>query len=137
MAIGAASNLKITPGMAMLVGVCAASISTFGFSRVQAYVEAKLGLHDSCGVHNLHGMPALLGSFVVALAVSVPGTQGDVVYPRGDQQPFAQLGGAGVTLVFGLVSGAIVGTILKKLLPHKSNKPFRDNAWWKVAEKAI
>jgi ammonium transporter Rh len=135
-AIGAASNLKITPGIAMLVGVIAATISTFGFSRLQSALERKLGLHDSCGVHNLHGMPAILGSIVVSIAVSVPSAQGDVVYPKGDNQAWAQLGGAGATLVFSLASGLVVGKILRVALPNRS-LPFLDSEFWTTADKSV
>jgi ammonium transporter Rh len=108
-AIGASSNLQITPGVAMFVGMLAATLSTVGFNRLQSVLETKFGLHDSCGVHNLHGMPALLGSIVVSIAVSINATRGDVVYPKGDYQSGAQLAGAGITLMFALVSGTIVG----------------------------
>jgi ammonium transporter Rh len=135
-AIGAASNLRITPGIAILVGIVAATASTFGFSRLQGFLEKKIGLHDSCGVHNLHGIPAIIGSVVVSIAVGITSTQGDVEYPKGDHQAAAQLGGAAVTLVFGLVSGAVVGKLIKTLSPNKS-RPFRDGEWWTVAEKAI
>ena len=132
-AIGASSNLRITPGIAMFVGMLAATVSTCGFSRLQEILENKLGLHDSCGVHNLHGMPAILGAIVVSIAVSVPSVQGDVTFPQGDQQSGAQLAGAGITLFFALLSGTCVGFILKKCSPGKFQQ-FEDGEWWTVAE---
>ena len=136
-AIGAASNLKITPGIAFLVGMIAATISTFGFSRLQSVLEGKFGLHDSCGVHNLHGLPAILGSIVVSVAVLYPTTKGDVIYPKGDYQAAAQLGGAACTLVFALISGSIVGKLLVCISPKNSSRPFLDDEYWTVAEKKI
>lgn len=135
-AVGAASNLRISPAFAMLTGACAATISTTGFNKLQGYLEDKHKLHDSCGVHNLHGMPALFGSVVVAIAVSSSSTQGDVFYPRGiPGQVWAQLGGAAVTLAFALVSGTIVGNIVKAFGEGSTTRAFRDDPFWTVAEK--
>lgn len=33
-------------------------------------LEKKLRLHDSCGVHNLHGMPGVLAAVIAIIAVS-------------------------------------------------------------------
>ena len=30
-------------------------------------LESRIGLRDTCGVHNLHGMPGLLGGIVAAV----------------------------------------------------------------------
>ena len=136
-AVGAASNLRISPAFAMLTGCCAATVSTTGFNKLQGHLEEKYKLHDSCGVHNLHGMPAIVGSIVVSIAVSTARTQGDVFYPKGHEgQVWAQLGGACVTLVFAILSGSVVGNILKSCLPGNSSiRAFRDDPFWTVASK--
>ncbi len=36
----------------------------FGFARLQAFCFNSCGLHDTCGVLNLHGMPGLIGGAV-------------------------------------------------------------------------
>lgn len=56
-AIGSAANLMIGPGGALAVGVAAGVLSTLGYAYVMPFLEAKIGLRDTCGVHNLHGMP--------------------------------------------------------------------------------
>jgi ammonium transporter Rh len=33
------------------------AVSTMGFARLVPALESMIGLGDTCGVHNLHGMP--------------------------------------------------------------------------------
>ncbi len=58
-AIGSSANLLITPGGALGVGIVAGLLSTLGYAYVTPTLEAKIGLRDTCGVHNLHGMPGI------------------------------------------------------------------------------
>jgi ammonium transporter Rh len=62
-------------------------------------LESKIKLVDTCGVHNLHGMPGLLGG--LSAMVIVPGVAG------------AQIAGIGISLAIAVVGGLIVGTVLK------------------------
>jgi len=117
-AVGAASNMAITPVGALLVGAGAGIISTTGFNRIQAKVE-EMGVHDSCGVHNLHGMPALFGGMVVAV----------VVIGQPHSQPFRQVMGVVATFFCAIITGTLTGFIIK----HTSAAPlmpFRDAAYW-------
>ena len=47
-----------------MVGLAAGAISTLGFFFLSPLLEEKAGLGDTCGVHNLHGIPGLLGGLV-------------------------------------------------------------------------
>lgn len=58
-AIGSAANLMVGPGGALGVGIVAGLISTLGYAYLTPVLEAKIGLRDTCGVHNLHGMPGM------------------------------------------------------------------------------
>ncbi len=41
------------------------------FSSFQPILEDKLKIQDTCGVHNLHGMPGILGAIVGAVTAAV------------------------------------------------------------------
>jgi ammonium transporter Rh len=56
-AIGSSANLKLVPAWAVFVGVLAGALSTLGYIYLTPFLEATMRLHDTCGVHNLHGMP--------------------------------------------------------------------------------
>jgi hypothetical protein len=55
--IGSSANLTLVPAWSVMVGVLAGALSTLGYIYVTPYLEGKIKLHDTCGVHNLHGMP--------------------------------------------------------------------------------
>lgn len=145
-AIGASSNLLVGPGGAICVGLAAGFVSTYGYNFIQGPLEAK-GLHDSCGIHNLHGMPALLGCAVSTLMsyIAIPkeyGEQYDIMFPRGAAQAQAQIAGTVVCLGFAIISGTIAAFFVKKLVPRSDSRvseynfaEFRDDMHWE--ESAI
>lgn len=45
-------------------------LSSWGFVYLSDILEEKIGLRDTCGVHNLHGMPGLLGGLVPIVALT-------------------------------------------------------------------
>ena len=49
---------------ALTVGLAAGSISTLGFAYLTPLLENTIGLGDTCGVHNLHGIPGIIGGLV-------------------------------------------------------------------------
>ena len=71
--MGAACDLITGPGFAMLTGAIAGAISAFGFLKLNSVLKEKIGLHDTCGITFLHGIPGTLGGFVSAIcAAAVP-----------------------------------------------------------------
>jgi ammonium transporter Rh len=97
-AIGATCNLVPTAG-AFGIGILAGALCVIGYVVIQPRLQRLLKLVDTCGVHNLHGMPGLLGGLAAILVV--PGIAG------------AQLAGIATTVVIALVSGLIAGFIIK------------------------
>lgn len=96
--IGATCN-QARPATAFLIGAIAGAVCVIGYTVIQPKVQKALKIVDTCGVHNLHGMPGLLGG--VAAIVVVPG----IAKP--------QLIGIAVTVVLAFVSGSIGGFIVR------------------------
>ena len=63
-AVGAIADLMIQPYGAFLAGTFTGVISCLGYRLLQPYLFRKVGLHDTCGVNNLHGMPGLISGLL-------------------------------------------------------------------------
>uniref|UniRef100_A0A1Q3FSC6 Putative ammonium transporter rhbg n=1 Tax=Culex tarsalis TaxID=7177 RepID=A0A1Q3FSC6_CULTA len=70
-AVGSICNLMIHPFGALLVGVIAGVISVLGYRFLTPAMLSGLRLSDTCGVNNLHGMPALLSAVFSAIYASL------------------------------------------------------------------
>eukprot|EP00854_Cymbomonas_tetramitiformis_P022832 gene22832-27594_t len=124
-AIGAIANLDIKPIGALLVGSFAGALSTVGFCRVQEALLTKLQLHDSCGIHNLHGLPSILGGLASAIVPTI-------ISDDNAGHPGKQLAGVAVTLVVAVTSGALSGFALKTL--NDDARMADDSFYWEVAD---
>lgn len=113
--IGATCNL-VAPGLAFGIGLLAGMICVLGYVFVQPALAKNCKIIDTCGVHNLHGMPGLMGGIIAAIVV--PGIAS------------AQLIGIGFTvalaLVTGLVGGAIIKATSKTALAYDDAEDFAD-----------
>lgn len=73
-AVGAVADMAIQPAGALIIGTLAGIIAALGAHYVTPRLNRKF-VHDTCGIHNLHGMPgilAALASVVVAGMASLP-----------------------------------------------------------------
>ena len=68
-AVGAVADLMIQPYGAFIIGTMTGCISCLSFRALQPWLFRKIGLHDTCGVHNLHGLPGLLSGMVSVIVV--------------------------------------------------------------------
>lgn len=98
-AIGA-SCAVISPGWSLLVGSLAGTISVFGFRFIQPILQKVTGGVDTCGVHNLHGLPGILGGLVALVFVAAP---------------LWQLAGIGLTVILAVTTGVVVGFVVSRL----------------------
>ena len=88
--MGTSAHMPIQPWGAMLLGTIAGLISVLGYKYLTVSLSLPLSfsfclsssvflVHDTCGMHNLHGMPGVLAAIggAVATAMSSKETWGD------------------------------------------------------------
>ncbi|XP_063904863.1 ammonium transporter Rh type A isoform X3 [Zophobas morio] len=155
-AVGTSANLMLEPFGAVLVGVAAGAISVAGYEKITPFLRTNFGIRDTCGVHNLHGIPGvlagLIGAFMAGIASesmyyktlyeiyparAEPNVTATAEYTflkpglgrtAGEQAGYQVLALA-VTLVLAVVSGVITGLILRIVkLGQLSAENFYDDA---------
>ena len=96
-------------------------MSVVGYKFVTPFLERAVGLRDTCGILNLHGMPGVLGGIVSAIAAgaanesSYHGTYGGVFLDSKrshSSQAGFQMASLAVTLAIALVGGAFTGFVI-------------------------
>ncbi|KAK2586413.1 hypothetical protein KPH14_010698 [Odynerus spinipes] len=142
-AIGTAAGMMCQPIGALVVGSLAGSLSVLGYKYLTPVIQKRLRIHDTCGVHNLHGMPGVLagifGALMAGLATEIsydyslyeifparaPNSEAKLGEMRDDygispgrnrtalEQAGYQLLALTVTLVMAIVSGLITGLIMR------------------------
>lgn len=95
-AIGSTCDIA-NPGMSMLIGLAAGILSTAGYAIIAPKVQKLIRGTDTCGVHNLHGMPGLLGGLSAIIITGNAGVQIICMI---------------ITIAVALVGGRIVGAII-------------------------
>lgn len=76
--VGTASDMIPHPAIALGVGIGAGILSSWGIAKVGPWIHSKFFIHDTCGVHSLHGMPGIYGAIVGAIcAGSIKNAFGD------------------------------------------------------------
>lgn len=81
-------------------------LSSWGFSFASDFLETKIGLKDTCGVHNLHGMPGILGALVPVVALTLAGEHSATL-----AQLMALTCTVGLAMVGGAASAFLVGML--------------------------
>ncbi|XGW02327.1 hypothetical protein V3C99_014399 [Haemonchus contortus] len=138
-AIGSAANAVLYPSHAVAVGICASFVSVIGHAWLSPKLEKRFKLYDTCGVHNLHGIPGILaGIFSIIFALGYePESYGKTlyhIYPHFEGGPMNgernreiqavyQLAGMGVTLATAVVGGLMTGLILQIRILNQVDDP--------------
>jgi len=161
-AIGTAANLHVlSPAEAVIIGCLGGALSVVGYTKIQPKLETLMGVHDTCGVNNLHGMPAILAAVASAVILAytkvsdfempehayavygkrfsshINATSGITSWKE-DRTPGVQ---AGYQLLCMLVSfcmavsgGLVSGWLVKKLGQMTDTWLFVDRRFWEVPE---
>ena len=69
-AVGSSADLVIAPYGALIIGFIAGCVSIFGYIYIQPKLE-EYGIFDTCGVHNLHGLPGIMGGLGGFISASI------------------------------------------------------------------
>ena len=67
--VGSSCTVITNPAGAIAIGLFGGALSTIGFVKLSPLLT-KIGVYDTCGVHNLHGMPGILGGIFSAIFLS-------------------------------------------------------------------
>jgi len=144
-AVGTSSDLILSPYTAVMIGMIAGTLSTYGYVFISPWLQRN-GLRDTCGIHNLHGMPGLLGGFASIFTAwlhrdSEYGNVGMIIPARGDGRGGSTQGGFQfaalfVTLFLAVISGLIVGRLLVVPWFAQETNAYCDEPYWLVEKKA-
>lgn len=145
-AVGSSADLVIRPWGALLLGNVAGIISTLGFVYGSGLLLKYLRIHDTCGVHNLHGMPGVLGGIAGAVSAALAGDSAyghaiDTIFHNRAPPPDGagwsaatqgayQFAGLLTSVAFGIAGGIATGAIIK--LPFCD--PMTDHFYQDVGE---
>jgi len=124
-AIGSSSDLITSAGTAMAIGAFAGIVSAVGFLKLSAFLRQKISLHDTCGVHNLHGLPGVLVGIFGAISASLADSSFNnellvETFPKlaegrtSSEQGWIQLMALGITLAISISGGALSGFIASR-----------------------
>jgi len=147
-AVGTSSDLVTSPWFSILIGFSAGIISAIGYAKIgPALLNSRLALHDTCGVHNLHAMPGVLGGIFGAIAIGVSdSTFGNkTAFPVVDMEPKGgrtageqagfQILALLFSLLFGIGGGLISGFICTREFMKPLKSLFNDFDHWEGVEE--
>ncbi|EDO37911.1 predicted protein [Nematostella vectensis] len=134
-AIGTASNMIVQPWGSMLIGSIGGAMCTLGYVYLSPFLQKHCKMHDVCGVHNLHALPAFLSGIASAIASSLAAADeyGDATP---SQQAGFQVAAMFVTIGISLLSGILTGFLIKLWIfePMSTRQMFDDEDFWMVSK---
>ena len=138
-AAGTFADMVVSPGGALLQGSIAGILSVFGYKYVTPWLTKRFGLMDTCGIHNLHGMPGLLGGLagIIASTIATESKYGaplDQVFPRGSKQAGYQVAAYFITLAIAMSSAVLCAYAVKWITRRapSEEEQYDDKDGWEV-----
>lgn len=143
-AVGTVSTSNIGLHGALVIGSLAGMISVLGY-RFLTPILQKIRFHDTCGVHNLHGMPGLFAGITGIIVASIGDRSGYLSHltsaclsggtSRGSSTQSAyQAAAFFLTLGMAIVGGLITGIILRIPIFYQSADDFEDEPYWHLPD---
>ncbi|RNA27200.1 Rh type B glyco [Brachionus plicatilis] len=69
-AVGAVADVITRPVGSVIIGSFSGIVSTLGFQYLSPLLK-KINIHDTCGVHNLHGVPGIISGIASGIVAAV------------------------------------------------------------------
>jgi ammonium transporter Rh len=131
------------PALSILIGFSTGIISCLCFHHLTPKLLKCIGLYDTCGIHNLHGIPGLLGgiwsAIIVAFynsgydsAVAAQYSTGKLmnVNPNFLRQGGLQIAGTFCSLGMAIAFGIIAGLVAKCFYTEDSSWFYLDTTYF-------
>lgn len=143
--IGNTADLIIKPWIAILIGFCAGFVSLLGYNFINPFLFKNLKLHDTCGIHYLHGITGLFGGVIGIIFTAMAdekdlGASYKILYGSWEtrtssRQALFQLAALGLVMGVSSLSGYICGLILRCF--EVIENPFDDESHWETEEDEL
>jgi ammonium transporter Rh len=144
-AVGTVAGANLGLHGAMVIGTLAGMISVLGFRFIFPLLR-KIRLHDTCGVHYLHGIPGLMSGITGIVVASIGDRSGflnhltDHCLSGGrsrdsSTQSAFQAAALGLTLGMAIVGGLITGAIMRIPIFAQKEHDYEDDAHWHLPDE--
>ena len=138
----AASNIGLHG--ALVIGTLAGMLSVLGFRFLLPQLK-RIRLHDTCGVHYLHGLPGIMSGITGIIVASIGNRSGylnhltstcrggGMARGRGTQSGY-QAAGLALTIGMAIVGGLLAGFVIRIPFFAQKSKDFNDEENWILPE---
>jgi len=145
--MGAPCSFIYRPGVALFIGFSTGIISTLCFHHLTPKLLDCIGLYDTCGIHNLHGIPGVLGGLWSAVIVAFYNTgfdteiaamysNGNFLFPTTNsflKQGGLQVAGTFCSLAMAILFGILGGLVTSFFYKEKPKYFYLDTEYFENA----